>query len=203
MAGRREEKKKKTRKAIIDAAVKLFGDKGYEQTSMATLAHAAGVGKGTIYGYFKTKSEILLAFCEEQLGFVYQELAEKTDSNADLVQQLLTVFMAEFRFVTRNKEFGRIFLREIIFPKELTLEKFHELDARYLDLIFSLITASQARGELRDDYELLFIAGHFYSLYILAVSSWYSGRVQTEEEVAEGMEHLFNQAIEGLKQRKP
>ena len=64
MSGVREQKKQQTRKAIIDAAVKLFTEKGFEQTSMDELGRAAGVGKSTIYGYFKAKEEIFLAHCE-------------------------------------------------------------------------------------------------------------------------------------------
>ena len=108
MAGIREKKKKKTKAAILNAAVDLFTRKGYENTSIVELAQAAGVGKGTIYTYFQSKSEIFLAFCEEQLEFVYRELAAKSDPDTPLVDQLLTLFMGEFRFVSRNREFGRI-----------------------------------------------------------------------------------------------
>ena len=62
MAGLREQKKERTKGAILDAALKLFTRKGYENTSIEELAAEAGVGKGTIYSYFKTKSEIFLAF---------------------------------------------------------------------------------------------------------------------------------------------
>ncbi|MCI5145255.1 MAG: TetR/AcrR family transcriptional regulator, partial [Candidatus Electrothrix sp. AR3] len=65
MTGLREQKKKETRAAIMEAALTLFGERGYEHTSIAALAKAAGIGKGTIYSYFKSKNEILLAFCEE------------------------------------------------------------------------------------------------------------------------------------------
>lgn len=198
MKGIREKKKEKTKKAILDAAISLFGEKGYEQTSMATLAQKAGIGKSTIYTYFSTKREILIAFCEEELEYVYKEINEQTNSDASMVEQLLTIFMAEFRFVTRNKEFGRLFLRESVFPKELTIEHSHDLDSRFIDILFAIFRKSQQRGELRKDRELLFIAAQFYSLYLITVSSWYSGRLHTEEDVSEGMKMLFEQAIEGL-----
>lgn len=198
MKGIREKKKQKTKKAILDAAISLFGEKGYEQTSMATLAKKAGIGKSTIYTYFSTKREILIAFCEEELEYVYKEISEQANSDASMVEQLLTIFMAEFRFVTRNKEFGRLFLRESVFPKELTIEHSHDLDSRFIDILFAIFRKSQQRGELRKDRELLFIAAQFYSLYLITVSSWYSGRLHTEEDVAEGMKMLFEQAIEGL-----
>ena len=79
MAGLREQKKKATRAAIMEAAINLFGERGYESTSVSSLAKAAGIGKGTIYSYFASKNEILLAFCEEELTFIHKEIREKLD----------------------------------------------------------------------------------------------------------------------------
>jgi len=201
MEGIREKKKRKTKKAILHAAVILFGKKGYEQTSMAALASKAGIGKSTIYTYFATKREILIAFCEDELEYVYKEINEQANPDASLVEQLHTIFMAEFRFVTKNKEFGRLFLRESVFPKDLTIEHSHELDSRYIGLLFDIFKKCQKRGELRKDRELLFMAAQFYSLYLVTVSGWYSGRLHTEDDVAESMKMLFEQAMEGLSPR--
>ncbi len=198
MQGKREKKKEETRRAILDAAIDLFGSKGYKETSLAALAKKAGIGKSTIYTYFGTKREILMAFCEDILDFVFNEIVEKADPEATLVDQLLAIYMAEFRFVTKNKDFGRLFLRESVFPEDFTVEHSKELDSRYFDLLFTILKKSQQRGELRKDRELLFILGQFYSLYLLTVSTWYTGRLETEEDVEEGMKMLFEQALEGL-----
>ena len=199
MEGIREKKKRKTKRAILDAAITLFGEKGYERTSMAALAKEAGIGKSTIYTYFATKREILIAFCEDELEYVYKEIDEQTNPDAGMVEQLHTIFMAEFRFVTKNKEFGRLFLRENVFPGDLTVEHSHELDSRYISLLFAIFEKSQQRGELRKDREMLFVAAQFYSLYLITISGWYAGRLETEEDVAESMKMLFEQAVEGLK----
>jgi AcrR family transcriptional regulator len=55
MPGIREVKKRKKRNAIMEAAVRLFSEKGFEKTSIEQLARTAGIGKGTIYSYFQTK----------------------------------------------------------------------------------------------------------------------------------------------------
>lgn len=199
MAGLREQKKKQTKAAILDAALTLFSRKGYDNTSIEELSRAAGIGKGTIYTYFNTKSEIFLAFCEEQLEFVYKELAEKSDVRAPLIQQLLTMFMGEFQFISRNKEFGRILMREMVFPKELTVDRSRELDNKYIDLLVPMFKEAQSKGELRTDLELILVTGHFYALYIMTVSGWYMGRLFSEEDVYMVLESLFEQALAGLR----
>jgi AcrR family transcriptional regulator len=198
MAGRREQKKRQTRAAILDAALHLFSKKGYENTSIDELALAAGIGKGTVYTYFKSKSEIFLAFCEEQLDFVSRELAEKSDPRSPLLSQLLTLFMGEFQFVSRNKEFGRILMREMVFPKDLTVERSRELDNKYIDILVPMFREAQEKGELRTDLELILVTGHFYALYIMTVSGWYMGRLLSQEDVYMVLESLFEQALQGL-----
>jgi AcrR family transcriptional regulator len=199
MAGIREKKKKMTKAAILDAAMVLFSKKGYGNTSIDELSRAAGIGKGTIYTYFRTKNEIFLAFCEQQLEFVYKELAVKTNHQAPLIQQLLTLFMGEFQFIKRYREFGRILMRETVFPKELTVDRSGELHNKYIDLLVPMFKSAQERGELRTDLELILVTGHFYALYIMTVSGWYMGRLLSEDDVRMVLELLFEQALKGLR----
>ena len=55
----RERKRQHTRKQLIGAAVRLFDQKGYEQTTVAEIASAAGVSTKTFFNYFASKDELL------------------------------------------------------------------------------------------------------------------------------------------------
>lgn len=55
----RKEPKEKRMQAIIEAAVEVFLEKGYEGTSMEAIAKRAGLTKGGLYHHFKSKDEIL------------------------------------------------------------------------------------------------------------------------------------------------
>jgi AcrR family transcriptional regulator len=197
MKGIREQKKHHTRKAIMEAAVRLFSENGFEKTSIEQLAQAAGIGKGTIYSYFQTKTEIFHAFCEDELDFIHGELLTKTDPDAPLIEQLMVLYMGEFSLISKNKEFGRLLMQQMVFPMETEHVKARDIDERWLALVFSIYRRSQERNELRKDLDLLYIAGHFYGLYIMAVSAWYSGRIHTEE-IGPGLRRLFQQALDGL-----
>ena len=193
----REEKKQKTKQAIMDAAITLFSTNGFENTSIEELAKVAGVGKGTVYGYFQTKKEILHAFCEYELDQIHKELVKRANPKAPILDQMLTIYMTEFKYVTQNKEFGRIFMRQTIFPDENDAKNFLKNEDKYFQLIFPILERAKERGELRKDLELLHITGHFYGLYILLMSAWYSGRIPTKE-ISTAMELIFRQALEGL-----
>ncbi len=200
MSGVRAAKKKETRRAIMQAAVELFAEKGFEGTSIEDLARAAGVGKGTVYGYFQDKNEIFLAFCEEELDYTFGVLSEKTDPDASLIEQLMTLFMTQFHVVTENREFGRHLIREMAFPRAGDAHKSKDLDARYLEAVGAILDRAQKRGELREGYDPFLATAHFYSLYLIALSGFYSGYVSTIEEVEASLRELIRQTIEGLGQ---
>ena len=64
--------KKKKAEAISDAAIKVFHEHGYNKTRMADIAQAAGIGKGTLYEYFRDKADIL-HFAFDQYFSVFSE----------------------------------------------------------------------------------------------------------------------------------
>jgi len=198
MSGIRESKKRATRQAIIEAAVRLFGRDGFEKTSIEKIAREAGVGKGTIYGYFRAKEEIFLAFCEDEIDYAFAELAARDDAAAPLHEQLLTLFMSQFRFATRDREFGRILAREMAFPREEHRQKSRDLDSRYLRNVGEILERARHRGELAGDVDTLFATGHLYALYLLMLSSWYAGYLRDEGEVAAVLRVMLRQALRGL-----
>lgn len=60
--GLRERKKQRTREAITRAALELFAERGYQETTLTDIAEAADVSTRTIFAYYPNKEEIL--FCD-------------------------------------------------------------------------------------------------------------------------------------------
>jgi AcrR family transcriptional regulator len=66
----RERKKRQTRRAIADAAMRLFLERGFEQVSVAEVARAADVSEQTVFNYFPTKEDLVY----ERMGTFEDEL---------------------------------------------------------------------------------------------------------------------------------
>ena len=76
--GLRERKKRETRERIASVALRLFAERGYDQTTLAEIAEAADVSTRTIFGYFESKEDIL--FCDEPAFF--EQLKQMLDQRA-------------------------------------------------------------------------------------------------------------------------
>jgi AcrR family transcriptional regulator len=77
--GLRERKKQQTRETIARAALRLFAERGYDETTLADIAEAADVAPRTIFAYFESKEDILL--CEE--GNFLADLKRRLDERPD------------------------------------------------------------------------------------------------------------------------
>lgn len=67
MVGIRNKKKEKIKADILEAAKHLFIEEGYDKVSMNKIAEKAMVGTGTIYNYYKNKSEVFIAAIKENV----------------------------------------------------------------------------------------------------------------------------------------
>ena len=190
-------KKQETREAIKSAAMRLFTEKDFDTTSIEDIAQAAGIGKATIYGYFANKQDIFLTFCDEELEKAFARYQSDEQEDKPLIDRLVTYFMTKFKFLVKNHEFGRLLMREMLFPKEQNERAFSH-DDRYLEILEHIFTQAQKNGEINADQPIFLIKIHFFSLYLGLVTGWYKGYVNTLEEAERGLRQLFSQALYGV-----
>jgi len=73
--GLRERKKQRTRDTIARAALRLFAERGYDETTLAEIAEAADVAPRTIFAHFENKEDILFS---DEMG-IFNELKRRLD----------------------------------------------------------------------------------------------------------------------------
>ncbi|MGW6449255.1 TetR/AcrR family transcriptional regulator [Lentzea sp. NPDC055074] len=74
--GRRERKKQATRQALMAAAVRLFTERGYDQTSIADITDAADVSKRTFFLHFSAKEDVLLTDSTKRITLAVRAIEE-------------------------------------------------------------------------------------------------------------------------------
>jgi AcrR family transcriptional regulator len=78
------------RQEIVEAAASLFLERGYQGTSMSLVSQRLGGSKTTLYGYFKSKEELLLAVLEDDIARSTEQVyaAEETDDLREYLRRL-------------------------------------------------------------------------------------------------------------------
>ncbi|MGP3916100.1 TetR/AcrR family transcriptional regulator [Nonomuraea sp. 10N515B] len=82
MAGLRERKKQRTRRALIDAALRLFEEKGYAETTLAEIATEAEVSTRTFFSYFSGKEDLIFHDSAERLELMLALVASRRPEEA-------------------------------------------------------------------------------------------------------------------------
>jgi len=98
----------KTRAAIIDAALKLFANKGYHGTSIAEIAKEAGISKGLAYNYFNSKQDLVEAVIELLENFV-AGLFSEAEKLSDPYEKLALFVEVTLDNIKENKEFWSLY----------------------------------------------------------------------------------------------
>jgi AcrR family transcriptional regulator len=75
--GLRERKKLRTRRALIEAALRLFVERGYEETTLAEIAAAVDISPRTFFSYFATKEDVIFFDSQVRLDRAIAMLAER------------------------------------------------------------------------------------------------------------------------------
>jgi len=85
-----------TRERIVDAALTLFRDKGFDETTMRDIAAAAGVATGAAYYYFRSKEELVMAFYARTAEEARTLLPPAIEQSKDLRKRLRAVIDTTF-----------------------------------------------------------------------------------------------------------
>jgi AcrR family transcriptional regulator len=87
-SNRRERRRLETRERLYRAALELFGERGFLETTVEDITEAADVGKGTFFNYFPTKEHVLAAYGGERIAAV-ERAREKARSTTGSVLDVL------------------------------------------------------------------------------------------------------------------
>ncbi len=93
-----------TRQTILDAAMALFRDRGFAETTMREIAARAGVATGLAYYYFASKDAIVLAFYHRAKDDLVP-LLERAQTEKKLAARIEALVQAKFDYFTPNRRF--------------------------------------------------------------------------------------------------
>ncbi len=164
-----------TKRLILDRALELFTDKGYEGCSMDDIAKAVGIRKASLYAHFDGKERVFATIFEEILDEYVRYIDELTAPEPDdgAVARLKRIFLSFIRYCHGNLRmyfWDRYFYYPPEFLKEYIGLKTRETNDIFLERIGLWIEKGVGSGEICAENARSLALAYYYLMIGLSMS---------------------------------
>lgn len=177
---------------ILDAATRVFAERGFFGAQVADIARRAGIAAGTVYLYFRSKDELLLTLFERTMQDAIREGREALDGVDDPAERLRRIARLHLERLGRDRDLAIVFQVELRqstkFMARLSATRLRD----YLGLIRDTIADGQARGVFRANVPATLGAKMFFGALDEMATNWIlSDRRYTLSDDADAVVDVF------------
>ncbi len=161
--GLRQKKNTQVKQALYQAAIELFRQKGFHETTVDEITEKAGFSRATFFNHFGAKKGVLRLYGQRLLGLVEDLLrqADPTTSPLELIRQMISVMINE---AGENSEEVRIVCTySVLDPGYMTNPT--PARKRVFEILTGLVSQAQQQELIRQDLTAKELALHIFFLY--------------------------------------
>jgi AcrR family transcriptional regulator len=165
---RKEREKEQRRDDILEAAKKVFFEKGLSAATMDEIAEAVELSKGTLYLYYGSKEDLYLAVMMRGLKLLTEMFREVAERSAPTLQILVGFGEAYARFSRVHNNYFRmfLFLQTPQFHKQVSepmTQSCHSENQKLWDHVIGVIQRGMSEGFIRSDLNPVEVGIIFWS----------------------------------------
>lgn len=160
---------KATERRILEAAGRLFSQRGFHATGMRAIARAARVSLGTIYHHFKSKEEMLLALLREEYEVRRRAIEALREEDLPVPEMIRRVAELHFRLLLETGPSLRPLAQGLRGLSPKVREAALSMREEFVGYLASLIQEGISRGQIRRCDPL--VAAHAFLGMVEAVSA--------------------------------
>jgi len=149
--GDRESEK---RRRIITSAIKIIGEKGFQNATIAEIARDAGIGDATIYEYFKNKEDMLLKIPVEITKELIPQINEHMMGIKGAFNKLRKFIWWYINFLEKNPGYGSIVLLELKTSKAYISTEAYQSARNFYQIILDIIKEGQEEGLIKKEINI-------------------------------------------------
>jgi AcrR family transcriptional regulator len=198
--GLRERKKERLRSELLNAALELFRERGYDETRVVDIVERVEVSEGTFFNYFNTKDALLDEIALVQVDLFTQVLRYELDQSSQAVPDRIRETMrAAAQAVAQDRA-----LQEVIYTRSSMFSSHGLLKQRTFvmyDALAQLFGAGQQRGEIRAELDTMQLAEILIAIYRLTVTNWLIDWWSEQEELEPRLLAAVDLFLDGCRPR--
>jgi AcrR family transcriptional regulator len=191
------DKEEKTR-FISQSALTVFRDRGYYRTRMVDIATAAGIGKGTLYEYFKSKSDILRFAFEEYFTVFSQGLLDVMQTKHDPARKLIALIDFALSHAAEWEDHCTVYVEYFSSarPDDDSPFSLSSIYGYMKDMLVTIIREGQQLGEFHDSLDPAAVAELLVSIYDgIILHRLFAGRGIDRETLRETTLHVLKSGL--------
>ncbi len=182
---------------ILDAAVRVFANKGYHTSRVGDIAEEAGVAYGLLYHYFKSKEEVLETVFRETWGILLAAVNGVEETREPAREQLRKVAAIVLRAWHRQPDLIRVLVMEVTRSPHIQRE-IDEIQQAFAALE-RIVRRGQEDGEFRIDVNPRLGGWIFYGALDELLTGWVLGQLpDSEEDIEEAIAAVVQVVAGGL-----
>ena len=157
---------------ILDAAIAIIAEKGFHNSRVSDIAERAGVADGTIYLYFKSKEQILMAALDSAFEAFLRKAKEELAGARDARTKLRMLARLHLRELSRNRNLAVVLQTELRQSAKFLVEFSQRELKGYFNLIRDVIREGQQAGSIRRDVSDKIAAACLFGAMDELVTTW-------------------------------
>ncbi|MDD5398777.1 MAG: TetR/AcrR family transcriptional regulator [Dehalococcoidia bacterium] len=198
---KRSANKAASKAAIIEVAIDLFWENGYNGTSLRDIAEACGFEAANLYNYFRSKEQLLYEAMQEELER-FLELLEPvaSDSRGAPVERLKRIIEIHVeRMLVIGRRYKMMYDSEIRHLSPVHRKRIVALRDYYSELLFNIIEDGKKTGDFAADIDARFVVLIIASI-IMRTVFWFSPKGRLSP--AEIADMIYKIVLDGIRPRK-
>ena len=174
---------------IIDAAVKVFSEKGVENTKISDIVREAGIAQGTFYLYFPSKFSVMPEIAKLVVSMIIEEVDKSVNSTSSFQNQLEQLIRAVFTLTDKqNKLFTLLYAG---LSQSEHLKQWEEIYAPFYNWMFEFLERAKQNGDIRENIH----SARTAKLMIAIIESTAEQLYLYDESAAEEIELQFKELL--------
>jgi AcrR family transcriptional regulator len=195
--GKRGRNKADKRRRILKAARQLFDEHGFEATTTAEIARAAGVGAGTLYLYVESKEQLLYEVFAEDVDAAWSAALETVDDGAPMADQLFELLASVSRFHEAQPNMAKTYVLELSSVIARGDNGIRAAMGRTFGTIESVLLRSMP-SEVPEGLDTAVMARNIFAIWLFSMVYHYSHRGVTIESTLSAIRRAIDNAVLGI-----